>query len=280
MKNLLTETKAESLLGFIQRLEATGLSHAAAGHIARISIDLLSAISTRDPAGWAAQVPETLELEQRWYESLKAGTPDYGIYSEPAYVADVFACWRIYSRGYLRAMWSEKSLAPLGVFGSMVGVQRIVDIGCGIGYTTSTLAQIFPGAQVFGVDLDSSLQGKIAASLSAEAGWTFRPNIQQVRAEVNGADLVFASEYFEHIQRPIEHLHEVLEAFQPRYFIAANAFGAKWTGHFNSYQYGALTLNARATAKQFALALKDAGYERVKTKLWNGRPSFWRRERS
>src|SRR5690349_16232207 len=78
------------------------------------------------------------DLERRWYASLGAGAPDFSVYDSDLYIAEVWACWAVYSRRYLRGL--------AGVRGTLGHVGNAVDLGCGIGLTTGALKQVLPRA--------------------------------------------------------------------------------------------------------------------------------------
>ena len=90
------------------------------------------------------------------------------------------------------------------------------------------------------------------------------------------ADLIFASEYFEHFDRPIEHLIDVLDNSKPKYMLIANTFNGKAIGHFNQYYHLGETYSGKEISKKFNNTLRDYGYEKVKTKCWNSRPAYWK----
>ena len=94
------------------------------------------------------------------------------------------------------------------------------------------------------------------------------------------ADLVFASEYFEHFHNPIEHLIDVIQNCQPKYFIIANTFNSKAIGHFNDYVYQDKIYPGKIMSKMFNDVLRQNGYEQVETNCWNNRPTYWKKTSS
>ena len=94
---------------------------------------------------------------------------------------------------------------------------RVLDIGCGVGWSSVSMAQAYPGATVLGVDLDP---GSIAAAEQvAEAeGVTDRVTFQ-VRdvATLSGAgyDLATMFEMLHDLARPVEALRVAREALAP-----------------------------------------------------------------
>lgn len=218
------------------------------------------------------ELKELLALERRWYASLAAGQPDFDVYSEVPYLSDTWACWMTYSRRYLREVETPTRYPPLGISGAVGTPQTVLDLGCGFGYSTLALKQMFPDARVVGTNVAGTPQTRIANRLGAEHGFEVvdSPNV------LDEADLVFASEYFEHWQRPVDHLHDVL-ALKPSALLVANTFGPHSIGHFDAYEVGGATVDPKRAARCFASALVDAGYEKVKTGVWNNRPTYWRK---
>lgn len=211
-------------------------------------------------------------LETRWYESLAAGVPDYSVYETDYYLAELWACWVVYSRRYLREMEKATSLLPLGVLGD-ISPSVIVDVGCGFGYTTASLKQLFPNAKVYGTNLPDTLQYRVASRMAEMYNFTLVPDVSYISEQ---ADLVFASEYFEHFPEPITHLESIIAAIKPKSWLIANAFTAQAIGHFTSYSVNGAPANGKITSKVFANTLKRYGYEKIRTKLWNNRPSYWK----
>jgi SAM-dependent methyltransferase len=222
------------------------------------------------------------ELEERWYESLKT-TPDYSIYSGVNMLPDMWACWKIYSREYLRAMVSEKTLPYIDkVTGDLatksilseVNVNSVLDLGCGIGYTTAALTQMFPNAKVYATNLPDTAQFKICESMASQFKFKLLTNVNEVDCKV---DLVFASEYFEHFEDPTAHLDEVLK-LNPDYLIIANAFSAKSVGHFDEYYHKGEAHTGKLYGRVFNSYLREQGFDKVVTNCYNNRPTYWKRK--
>jgi hypothetical protein len=93
----------------------------------------------------------------------------------------------------------------------------------------------------------------------------------------NSCDMIFASEYFEHIINPISHLLELIK-LQPKYFIVANTFGQRAVGHFDYYQLDGSMVSGKEISKVFNNTLRKSGYEKVETTLWNNRPMYWKKK--
>ncbi len=208
------------------------------------------------------------DLERRWYRSVEDGRPDYGIYDDPDYLAELWSCWVIYSRGYLRAIARSATLPPKGPL-DVVAPKTVADLGCGFGYTTAALTELLPGVGVVGTNLPGTDQYRIAAALGDLYGFRMAP-------EVDGpVDLVVAFEYFEHFERPVDHLRDVLAAARPRAVLVANTFTSPAPGHFPTYDVDGERLSGPSTSRRFGAELRRRGYERIDMKVWNGRPSLW-----
>lgn len=214
------------------------------------------------------------ELELKWYKSLEIKQPDYSVYDDDLFLCNLWACWIVYSRQYLLALRNPKSVGNgISIVDKIAPhVRSVADLGCGFGYTTAGLKELFPNAVVFGTNLPDMTQTLIAEKIGSERGFQLFPKIEAIKQNI---DLVFASEYFEHIEFPVDHLLDIISCCEPRYFIFANSFGAKATGHFNEYGYDNYSVANKSIGKVFNKALRWKGYKAIKTKLWNNRPSFW-----
>jgi len=215
------------------------------------------------------------ELERQWYESLEQGKPDYSVYDNEFYVADLWACWIVYSRKYLKAMENSKNMRQgVSISAQLRNAECVVDLGNGFGYTSAALKQMFPWAKVYGTNLEDTFQYQVSSLVGKQYNFQVVPSSTMVP---QNADLVFASEYFEHIERPVEHLNDVIQEIEPKAFIIANAFGAISIGHFHLYYHGQKTIPGDKISRLFNQCLRDHGYKKIETKLWNNRPSYWRR---
>lgn len=207
------------------------------------------------------------ELEEYWYKTI-----DYSVYDNPYYLADIWAGWIIYSSKYLKSIQSSKSLYDKSIVYDIGDIHSIIDLGCGVGYTTGGLKELFPRARVYGTNLKDSCQYKIAKSISKNHMFNTIPDIHSI----SKVDLVFASEYFEHILRPVEHLLDIINTLKPGYFLIANSFNTVSIGHFKTYKHKEISIPSNKISRLFNTALRNFGYEKVQTKLWNQRPSYWK----
>ena len=228
----------------------------------------------RSSKGERREIAALQALQVDWYESLARGVPKYEVYASPYYLAELFACWVTYSRKYLAELLQPKLFPPLGIAQSLGEVRKVVDLGCGIGYSTAALRELFPTATIAATNFPGIPQTRIAERLGSSWRFVVYPDVKPIGG---GVDLVFASEYFEHIPAPVDHLAEVVEALEPRALLIANTFNSPSIGHFPSYAVGGVQVSGKQTTKAFNSFLRSRGYEKCKTKLWNDRPNFWKR---
>ncbi len=211
-------------------------------------------------------------MEKQWYDSLARGLPDFSIYDGEGYVVEAWLSYVVH--GYM-ALRGGGRINPQN-FDRLFGVLRdnvgtVADLGCGIGYSTAILTDLLPDASVYGTNLEHTMQTDIAISLAEEHGFEMKPLPEK-------ADLVLASEYFEHFQTPIEHLNYVLNVCEPKYLLIGNAFGVTAPGHFGQYvvEPGGKPVNNVNTSRAFGKLMRSRGYVNDKVGYWD-RPVFWRR---
>lgn len=209
------------------------------------------------------------DLQIRWYRSL-GHSPDYGVYDNPLYFCDLWLCWTKYSRRYL------KDIQKPGTFGDKsvamaIAPKTVLDLGCGCGYTSAALKEIYPSAKVVGTNIAKTSQFKMANELGQRYHFKVTEDFRSVRA-----DLLFASEYFEHWEEPVAHLLDVLKHCKPKHCLFANTFTSPSIGHFDTYRHGENLYTGKQIGTLFKETLRANGYEQQKTTLWNKRPSYWR----
>ena len=239
------------------------------------SAEIRAAIRQHDKKSFlAADMKNMLRLEKMWNASLKTDSPAYSVYSDPYYFCEAWLCWVKYSRRYLRDISSPKSLHGKSVIASMQRVKSVLDLGCGAGYTTASLKELFPRASVCGTNVPGSCQFKMSSFLGKRHDFKIVKSHKRVVA-----DLIFASEYFEHFPDPVDHLIDVIETTNFKYILFANTFSSPAIGHFSDYDVNGSKMTGRKVGRVFRQTLRDYGYEKVKTALWNDRPSFWRRSK-
>jgi len=217
-------------------------------------------------------IQEMLDLQKIWYDSLETNDPAYSVYSSPYYFCEVWLCWVKYSRRYIKDISKKDSLFDKSIVDDIRGISTIMDLGCGFGYTTVGFKETFPECKVYGTNIEGSSQYKMATELGNQYDFSIIQDYTNTKS-----DLIFASEYFEHFQRPIEHLLDIIKHCEPKYFLIANAFTARAIGHFNEYYYKNITYTGKDMSRLFNETLRVYGYEKVHTSCWNNRPNYWKK---
>lgn len=226
-----------------------------------------------------ADPSEVAKLQDRWYESLSRGDPDFDVYGEDLYMADLWTCWATYSRAYLRNIQGPQSFGNCSIYAMLrdLNIRGIADLGCGIAQATIGLCQMFPDVPVTGTNLSKTFQRRLCEDMGKSFGYQVRSTVQEIDHPV---DLVFASEYFEHFERPVQHIEEVVECLFPKALLIASTFGAPSIGHFNTYIGREGSMNGQSMSRAFNGRLRELGYQKQKTRLWNNRPAVWTRKAS
>lgn len=227
------------------------------------------------PGGHEQTLIHVQDAEDKWYGALARGQVDYSVYDQDYYFTDLWVCFVKFSRKYVREILKNGSLNGMQSVRSIFGqVNTVVDLGCGVGLVSAAFTQAFPGARVYATNLENTKQWEFCRRMSDRYGFTLVNGIEKIPG---GVDVLFASEYFEHIERPLEHIQDICSKLSPRYFIIANAFNTRSLGHFVTYKDGANLIDQSKISKLFNRKLKDLGYTKVKTKCWNNRPAIFAR---
>ena len=209
----------------------------------------------------------------KWYESLPS-KPRYDLYNHEYYFTEMWSCWAVYSRRYLASIQKKESLnAKNSIFDLLKNVKTVADLGCGIGYSTAALKQIFPNAQVYGTNIPNTKQYKFCELMAKRYNFSVKPSL----ASLPKIDFLFASEYYEHIYDALDETEATIRKLSPRFLFIANSFNTISFGHFKEYKgyKTERTLNQKFLSKNFNKLLKHLGYKKIKTKLWNNKPALW-----
>ena len=216
--------------------------------------------------------PEILtKLEKQWY---KNDCKDFSGYDDDWYFMELWLCFVMYSRMYLKAFSKPQIIGKDKIYSLMERTKDskcILDLGCGIGYTTAALKEMYPNAKVTGTNLKDTKQWKFCQHMSNKHNFDLVTDVSEL---TDDQDVIFASEYFEHIENPIEHLQEILN-LNPKILVLANSFNRPALGHFTEYKHNDETVDQTKISKLFNDYLKKNGYEKLKTKFWNNRPNVW-----
>lgn len=215
-------------------------------------------------------------LTEKWYDLLLNHSLEeaYEVYNDDYYFTDMWNCYQTYSRSYLRNMYELKvnnnTQSIIEYFGD---IRTVVDIGCGCGITTTALTKMFPSAKIWGINLKGTKQWKFCEQRAQQNNFSMVENIDDISDPI---DFIFASEYFEHILDPVTHIRDIVSKHSPKYFVIANAFNTHSIGHFNTYQVeGVGPVDQSKISRMFLRELKQLGYSKVKTSLFNGRPAVY-----
>ena len=215
-----------------------------------------------------------MNLYAKWEESLLKNNPDYSVYDSEYYLDEAFVCWKKYCRDYLKELKKYVNNNENEYAIELLNSNNILDLGCGIGYSTVALSEIFPKAHVVGTQLSYSLQWDICKTL--ENNYVSFVSSEYNYTLAQSFDIIFASELFEHFDHPIAFLRDLLNAYEPKFIICANTFTQMSLGHF--YYYYDID-NNQYTGKQmnkiFNTYLRNNNYTKLKTKFWNQRPAIW-----
>jgi len=272
--DLLTLKGSVGIKYFYYLLTQVGLGDTKAYEIAQTAAQTNAFLADGGKKGIKA-AKSLIDLEARWYNSVrKKDKPDYDCYSEDIYLAEVWCCWDFYARKYINDLKNNRNVPPFGFKKLIKDYTNIVDLGNGVGMSTAALKQTFPKNIVYGTNLPDTTQWKFNKLLSEEYDYKLIDDLKKLPRDI---EFVFASEYFEHFPDPINHLTDVLTYCNPKILVCANAFKPDSIGHFDNYSHGSEVLTPKEISREFTKFLKDNGYIKLKTKLWNQRPTIYLR---
>jgi len=213
------------------------------------------------------------QLQDRWVKSLST-SPDYSVYAHPAYMNESFVCWKLYARRYIKQL--KKYLTQPNCELDLSKIHTILDLGCGCAYSTVGLKAVFENATVVGTNLPGTLQFNIDKDVTENIDGCEIID-EEHTLHLPSVDMVFASEFFEHLTNPIDLLAALIDTYNPKYFVFANTFTKMSIGHFPHYSYnGAIYLGSEIT-RIFGTYLRKHGYRRVHTNFFNGRPQIYKK---
>lgn len=205
------------------------------------------------------------DLAAEWYASVAAGAPAFSIYERAEYIAEAMTCFLYYSKQMIKRV-AGSQLAELFSPGDV-----ILDLGCGVGLTCAYLKAHFPHCTVIGTQMCGH-QHMIATQLAQR--FDFR--VVEYISDISHADIIFASEYFEHFAAPIAELLTTL-ALDPSLYVINNAFGGHAAGHFPEYLAHSSIIDNKRIGRAFNAALRLRGFEQMALGFYNSRPTVWRR---
>ena len=276
----LTALSSRSGLGyFCYLLDQAGISDSK--KIGNVANHTMALLKSEGKQGIKAH-KDLMNLEDRWYESLRVKKdPDFSVYNEKIYLSEVWCCWDFYAKKYIKDILTPKLVPPLGIKPYMQDKHdsdgMILDLGNGIGFSSAAFKQKFPKHVVIGTNVEGSYQWILNIIMSKFYNYKlWNPEtFDNFSWTLEKVQLVFASEYFEHFEKPVEHLIYILKKTNTKVLVAANAFGADSCGHFDYYIHEGKHYEPSAISRLFGKVLKEHGYKKLKTKCWNARPSIW-----
>lgn len=211
---------------------------------------------------------EYMALLNKWVDSERS---DFSVYEDKLYLIDAWVSWRVYSR--MQVYYMKKKMNQLKKVINLDNIDSIVDLGAGIGYSTLALNELFKPKTIHATQIEGTDQYKICKFL-------FRgvDNAEVVSGvdKLEKTDIVFASEYFEHFDKPVDHLREVLK-LKPKMLIIANSFGVDDAiGHFTTYYDEAeKPYTGKQISRVFNNALRKAGYDNKRIHFFNNLPAIF-----
>ena len=221
-------------------------------------------------------------LEDMWYASLEKDNPNYEVYADPYYICDLWVCWVEYSRTHIRAMTidsdARKVLDNKNVKDYIGKVDTIVDLGCGYGFTSAFLRDEFDCKRVVGTNLVNTWQFNSAKKYGETAGFEMVDDITKVKSKI---DVVFASEYFEHISDPMNELQKVIDT-DAKFVITRNGFNGRAIGHFHEFLVDDETVYCKKMNRVFKKKMEENGYKLLKKSdgsnlFHNNAPMVWKK---
>ena len=225
------------------------------------------------------------KLMDEWYNGVKdvednnATEFNYNVYNDKYYFAtDLWPCFILYSRKYILGIIKNNIISE-----KIKNCNSIIDLGCGLGYSTAMLKQLYPDKEVIGTNIKGTEQYNFCKSMSKIYNFKI---VESEHALDKDVDVVFASEYFEHIFDAPINIQLLIEKLNPKYLLLAITFSQKSVGHFNYYRFRNYEnkllqfADNKKISKIFNNTLKRLGYKSIKTGLWNNRPNFWSKNES
>ena len=237
--------------------------------IGQVALETLYCIKANTKKGLKAH-RDLLKLEAQLYHQLRfLGNADYSVYQEKIYLSEVWVCFDYYAKKYIKDIFNTKLVPDLKKY---IGQGSVLDLGNGIGFSSVAFTQQLPN-KVIATNVKKSYQWTLNETLSKAYNYKLIDSLSETEKEC--IEIVFASEYFEHFERPVEHLKEVLEIANPTILICANAFNADSTGHFDQYLDQSNMFTPKEISRLFGKTLKEYNYLKYETKCWNNRPSIY-----
>ena len=198
-----------------------------------------------------------LEKETDYFWNKHPG--DLSKYESFHYLYIALNCYKKYSRNSVKRL--SEALPKKEI-------KSILDFGAGLGLTSLQLAEEYPNAKVSYYNYPGSLQDRFFLSIKDD-------KVEYLKKLTGEYDVIFCSELFEHIEKPIDLLKKLMLRCK-KYFCVSNAFGTKSYGHYDAYIVDDHVVKPRKTSKIFNETMREQ-FKDSKIRSWNGRPRLFKR---
>jgi 2-polyprenyl-3-methyl-5-hydroxy-6-metoxy-1,4-benzoquinol methylase len=235
------------------------------------------AIHPNIDADKARRLVKTDETFQRltidWYRYLNDNDMEnaFSVYNDDYYFIDIFNCFTTYSRDYI------KRVIKSSAYNELMKCKSFIDIGCGVSFSTCSLKQTFPHMKGYAVNLKDTKQWKFCEVMAKRHHFKLIDDF----SNIGQIDIVFASEFFEHILDPIEYVDNVLTKLKPKYLIIANSFNTWSIGHYEKYSlksfFGDIIVPQDRMSKLFNDHMRNENYIDLDCEMWNNKPKIWKK---
>jgi len=203
-------------------------------------------------------------LQSQWYASYER---DFSIYAGPDCLLWLLQYQKLALRTVsLATTWIQKNISP---------VERILDHGAGLGFTSVALAQAFPDAQVIATNYPG-LQCDFNEFLLRRAGVRNLKFSDSDSALASTYDVVFAIEVFEHFKEPTAELDRLLGT-NPAVLVDTTSFTVKSPGHFDVYLMDGVAsrgYRSKEASVKFSDRIRKSQYC-LGFSFYNQRPRLW-----
>jgi len=189
------------------------------------------------------------------------GYKDFSIYFKDIYLYAALRCFVRFSKDTVLKTYSVLKNED---------IKSILDYGVGIGLTTNLISDLFKNSKVYYYNLDNSIQ-KIYFNKIKNNDIEILNNEKDVFERKY--DVIFLLELFEHIEYPIDLLHQLLNVCN-KYLVINNTFKFCAYGHFKEYYYSNNVYSPRQMSKLF---LKEINMycNKLPVCFWNDRPKIF-----